>query len=74
MAATNSAETVGRPRQYSDEELLDWIDAFVELNDVVPSRRDADGWPGPHGQTYIRRFGGWCEAVREAGYTPRGDA
>jgi hypothetical protein len=63
----------GYNQWYSDEEMLEWIDAFVEMFDVVPSGTDIRGWPGPALKTYEMRFGKFTEAVREAGYTPRGD-
>jgi hypothetical protein len=64
----------GAPRKYSDDELLEWIDVFVAEMGVVPSVNDIrGGWPGPSPMVYSQRFGTFTEAVREAGYTPRGD-
>jgi len=63
----------GYNQWYSDEEMLEWIETFVKTFNVVPSAEDIRGWPGPVLKTYERRFGTFTEAVREAGYTPRGD-
>jgi len=63
----------GTWQEYSDEDLLEWLDSFVEIMGVVPIEEDIYGWPGPVGQTYRQRFGTFNNAVREAGYTPRGE-
>lgn len=64
----------GEHRKYDKQELLDWIDVFVKQFGVVPSRGDfAVESPTPAPLTYKRHFGSFTEAVREAGYTPRGD-
>ena len=63
----------GRSRKYSNEEMLEWIESFVETFEFVPGSRHIRGWPGPALKTYEMRFGTFTEAVREAGYTPRGD-
>ena len=59
--------------EYSDEELLERIDAFVEEFGVVPAQSDATGWPGPSPGSYKYRFGSWTNAIKAAGHTPRGD-
>ena len=64
----------GGPVEYTDDELLEWIESFVSFFGVVPSHNDLEGWPGPVPQTYSRRFGSVSAAVREAGFEPRGDA
>lgn len=63
----------GAPQQYSDEELLEWLDSFVQAVGVVPTGHDLRDWPGPHARTYWKRFGSVAKAVREAGYEPRGE-
>jgi len=63
----------GAPQKYTDEELLSWIDAFVNEFGVVPRSddfRDAD--PMPQSMLYNKRFGSWEEALQEAGYTLEG--
>ncbi|MDX1744594.1 MAG: hypothetical protein R3324_01540 [Halobacteriales archaeon] len=65
---------MGRPRKYSDEELLEWIHVWVDLYGVPPSELDFNGGPMPSYSTYRWRFGSFPNAVRAAGYTPRGDA
>ncbi len=37
----------GREKVYSEDDLIEWIDAFVEEFGVVPSSSDIVGWPGP---------------------------
>jgi len=56
----------------TNEDLLDWIDAFVEYFGVVPTDDDLRGWPGPSRITYQKRFGSVAQAVEEAGYERRG--
>jgi len=62
------------PRQYTDDELIEWIDTFVQEFGFVPTASDIIGWPGPSQPTYMKRFGSFTEAIREAGYIPRGDS
>jgi hypothetical protein len=64
----------GRGKRYPDEELLSWIDAYVREFSAVPSSEEARHWPGPSLSTFRLHFGGWREAVRRAGYEPRGRA
>lgn len=58
----------GSDKEYSNEEMLGWIGAFVDEFGFVPYHTDIDGWPGPHYMTYVNRFGSWTEAVNEAGW------
>jgi hypothetical protein len=62
----------GRDPEYSREELLSWIESFVAEFGVAPSCADVAGWPGPSEKVYQRRLGGVHDAVREAGFEPRG--
>jgi len=64
--------TPGPDPEYTESELIEWIDAFVETFGVVPSYRDIRNWPGPSSATYERYFESWIEAVEAAGYEPRG--
>lgn len=61
----------GAEKQYTEEEAIEWIDAFVAEFGVVPVSDDARGWPGPSRTVYRDRFGSWENAIREAGYEPR---
>lgn len=61
------------PRKYTDSEMLDWLDLFVEEFGFVPTNKDIHGWPGPSGRTYAKRFGSFTNALKEAGFTPRGE-
>lgn len=61
----------GSDKEYTAEELLGWIEAFVEEIGEVPTRSQMDECPGPHSVTFDSRFGSWTDAVREAGYEPR---
>jgi len=60
-------------QQYTDEDLIEWIVSFVEVVGVVPTAYQMSESPGPASKTFADRFGSWSEAVREAGYTPRGE-
>jgi hypothetical protein len=62
---------IGPEKEFSDEELCEWIDAFVDYFGIVPTAEDLEGWPGPHPMTYTNRFGSWTEAIKQAGHTPR---
>lgn len=64
-----------KAQTYTREELLDWIDTYVEVFGVVPieSEFKTNGFPGPSASPYKREFGTFVKAVRAAGYTPRGD-
>jgi len=65
----------GDYEDYSRDELIEWIDAFVHEFGIVPAYNDFcdPTWPGPHNTTYERRFGSWTEAIQAAGYTPRSE-
>jgi len=72
---SSADETPCGPEQhYADEEMLTWLQSFVEMYGIAPVHNDLVGWPGPSAQTYIKRFGGLDAALREAGIEPRGDA
>jgi len=58
----------GYETEYTLEEMLGWINAFVQEFGYVPTRSDIDGWPGPTPQAYAYRFGTWSDAVNEAGW------
>jgi len=55
-------------KEYTDEEMLEWINAFVSEFGYVPTGGDIDGWPGPSRPTYVKRFGSWTEAINAAGW------
>jgi len=59
--------------EYSEDELIEWVDSFVRTFGVVPIEEDLHGWPGPSPTPYQRCFGTFTEAVRQAGYTPRSE-
>lgn len=59
---------------FTDEDLLSWIETFVDEFDRLPYREELGNWPGPSATTYHRRFGSWTEAVEAAGYEPRARA
>lgn len=63
----------GSYQEYTEEEMIEWIDAFVKEMGFIPSARHIKGWPGPSTGTYTYRFGSFTNAIREAGYTPRGE-
>lgn len=71
----NGMEGGSGPKQkkYSDEEMLEWIDVFVEYFGIPPSDPDLRDWPGPSSGAYGNRFGSVRKAVSEAGYEPRGE-
>ena len=55
---------------YSDDELLDWVQALSE-NGEPPTSAEMDNSEGPSYTTYFRRFGSWNRAVKAAGFEPR---
>jgi len=59
--------------EYTDDELLDWIEAFIQEFGVVPSPPDVKNWPGPSVRVYQERFGSWTVAIQQAGYTARSE-
>lgn len=63
----------GPDKKYTDEELLEWIDRFVESSGTVPSSNHFIGGPGPSQTAYRARFGTVTKAIKEAGYTPRSE-
>jgi hypothetical protein len=54
--------------QYSEEEMLSWINAYVEEFGYVPTQSDIDGWPGPTPEAYQYRFPSWKYAINAAGW------
>lgn len=76
----NGVEWDNRPsnilidQMYVREEMIEWLDLFVSEFGFVPASTDLQGWPGPSPATYSNEFGSFPAAVREAGYTPRGEA
>lgn len=59
--------------KYTEQECIEWLELFVDEFGFVPTAKDIAGWPGPSPFVYRSRFGSWTDAVRAAGYTPRGD-
>lgn len=62
-----SGEDHGRPTKYTDEEMLQWLQAFAAEFGVVPKTSHIAGWPGPSPSTYRRQFGSWEAAIDAAG-------
>jgi len=60
-------------RRYTRGELVAWIEAFVAEFGVAPGYKDVRTWPGPSVAPYMREFGSFSNAVKAAGYAPRGD-
>jgi len=67
-------DDLGQPQQYSNEDMLSWLDTFVSEFGFVPAPADIKGWPGPSPELYRMRFDSWKNAIQEAGYEPRGGA
>jgi hypothetical protein len=61
----------GKSNEYSREELLGWIDAFVTEFGIVPTSSDMREGPMPSPMTYKNRFESIAQAIQEAGYEPR---
>lgn len=60
-------------REYTDEELLDYLELFYEKYGEVPMKRDFDNnldYPGSN--IYHKRFGSWNKALLLAGLHIRG--
>lgn len=57
-----------RERDYTDEEMIEWLNSFVAEFGYVPTSGDIEGWPGPSRATYSQRFGSWKSAVNAAGW------
>lgn len=55
-------------KEYTDEEMLEWINTFVMEFGFVPTGNDIKGWPGPSRATYSQRFGSWSDAINAAGW------
>jgi hypothetical protein len=58
----------GSDVEYTDEELLSWINAFVSELGHVPTREEFAESPAPHPMTYKNRFGSWTHALNLAGW------
>jgi len=69
---TKFYEKIGGWNGYTDKEIIEWIQAFVDYFGFVPSYRDLEGWPGPSNETIRKQFDGFGNAIRAAGYEPRG--
>lgn len=61
-----SENDFGLERQYSNEEMLSWIQAHILEFGRVPRYDDAECWPGPSPGTYAYRFGNYSRAVEMA--------
>jgi hypothetical protein len=66
-------DTHDHPDRYSEDEIISWIETFVEYYGVVPTTRDMKTWPGPSYPVVVRRFGSIAKAIKEAGYTSRSE-
>lgn len=64
----------GSDPEYTNQELLSWIESFVEEVGHVPSRKEMNECPGPHSLTIAKRFGSWSTALEKCGYEPRDGA
>jgi len=63
---------MARNQQYSDEKLLDDVRRVAELCSREPPRKKDYTEHGEHAPRTVRlRFGGWNEAMKEAGFEPR---
>jgi hypothetical protein len=60
-----------KEKEYSDQDLIEWIKSFKEELGYVPRMKDMDSCPGPHSLTYINRFGSWSKALLAAGFEGR---
>jgi len=54
---------------YNNDQLLEFIRTFVEVNGRLPYQSDSRRGILPSRPTYINRFGSWGEAVKQAGYS-----
>jgi hypothetical protein len=63
----------GLRRRYSDEEILEQLQAAARDLERSPTMREFEAHPAVsvHPQTVIERFGSWNAAKREAGLLPR---
>lgn len=67
----------GFPRVYSDDELVGWLEAFLDAHEPPYSSLDWIVWlkanGGPNGRTVAVRLGGWQEIADRYGFeTPLG--
>ena len=61
----------GRPRVFTDDELLKAVRRFKRQNGRVPTMEDlgSEREPGyPSAQTLVRRFGSFASAIESAGF------
>lgn len=63
----------GPEREFTREEMIEWLELFVHEFGVVPAYNDLTGWPGPSGALLEYEFGSFSNAIRAAGYEPRGE-
>jgi len=68
--SANQAARAGRPRVYSDEELITELQTLGAKLGRTPSRREIGG-ALPNKWTYSNRFGSWNNALVLAGFSPR---
>mgnify|MGYP002338702297 CR=1 FL=1 len=59
---------LGLGKEYSDTEMIEWLNSFVRQFGYVPTSEDVSGWPGPSRGLYTQRFGSWENALNEAGW------
>lgn len=60
-----------RKREYTEQEAIDWLHAYVEEFGVLPTASSLKSWPGPKHPVYYRLFGSLDEALEKAGYKPK---
>ena len=67
------SERHGVSKQYSDAELLSWLEVYYDEYEVVPRPKDFKNpeSPMPSASTYRFRFGSWRAALEEAGLSGR---
>jgi hypothetical protein len=60
------------PIRYSDRELLEMLQDYADLFGRPPTQSAINKHPDyPSASTFVRRFGSWNNAIREAGLIPR---
>jgi predicted HNH restriction endonuclease len=56
-------------KSYSKEELKEFIDKFISINNRVPERRDFENNPDyPSWRQYVTNWGSWGQAIVDLGY------
>lgn len=58
-------------KDYSKEDLIDYLQGVQKILGRSPSSRDLTKFPGPAPSTIIRRFRYWSKALKEAGMRPQ---